>query len=318
MRSSTSTASAHSQTAAGIDRRRAAGERLGPLAGVPIAIKDVLVTEGMPSTAGSRILEGWIPPYDATPGAPRARGGHGPARQDQHGRVRDGLVDRALRVRPDPQPVGPRAHPRRLRRRLRGIRRELRGAARARQRHRRLDPPARARHRHRRREAHVRRREPLRLDRARLVARPDRPGHAHRARRGPPARRDRRARPARLDVDPRGLAVHGRRGAPGGCRRAAHRRREGARLRRLPGRRAAAVPRGARAAREAGRRDRRGLRPALRVRDRRVLPDPPGRGVVEPREVRLGAVRPAGERPTAAARWSRSWRPRARPGSAPR
>ena len=34
---------------------------------MPIAIKDVLVTEGMPSTAGSRILEGWIPPYDATP-----------------------------------------------------------------------------------------------------------------------------------------------------------------------------------------------------------------------------------------------------------
>lgn len=55
------------ETAADIDRRRAAGEALGPLAGVPIAIKDVLVTKGMPSTSGSRILEGWIPPYDATP-----------------------------------------------------------------------------------------------------------------------------------------------------------------------------------------------------------------------------------------------------------
>ena len=53
-------------TAAEVDRRRASGEKLGPLAGVPIAIKDVLVTEGMPTTAGSRILEGWIPPYDAT------------------------------------------------------------------------------------------------------------------------------------------------------------------------------------------------------------------------------------------------------------
>ncbi|WP_353810139.1 Asp-tRNA(Asn)/Glu-tRNA(Gln) amidotransferase subunit GatA [Agromyces sp. SYSU T00194] len=50
-----------------VDRARAAGEPLGPLAGVPIAIKDVLVTKDMPSTAGSRILEGWIPPYDATP-----------------------------------------------------------------------------------------------------------------------------------------------------------------------------------------------------------------------------------------------------------
>ena len=52
--------------AAGIDAQRAGGEPLGPLAGVPIAIKDVLCTYDMPSTAGSRILEGWIPPYDAT------------------------------------------------------------------------------------------------------------------------------------------------------------------------------------------------------------------------------------------------------------
>ena len=53
--------------AAEIDRARAAGEPLGPLAGVPIAIKDVLCTRDMPSTAASKILEGWIPPYDATP-----------------------------------------------------------------------------------------------------------------------------------------------------------------------------------------------------------------------------------------------------------
>ncbi|HEX4057859.1 MAG TPA: Asp-tRNA(Asn)/Glu-tRNA(Gln) amidotransferase subunit GatA [Galbitalea sp.] len=54
------------ETAAGIDKRRKAGDKLGPLAGLPIAIKDVLCTLGMPSTAGSRILEGWVPPYDAT------------------------------------------------------------------------------------------------------------------------------------------------------------------------------------------------------------------------------------------------------------
>jgi aspartyl-tRNA(Asn)/glutamyl-tRNA(Gln) amidotransferase subunit A len=53
-------------TAAQIDARRAAGETLNPLAGVPIAIKDVLATTDMPTTAGSKILDGWVPPYDAT------------------------------------------------------------------------------------------------------------------------------------------------------------------------------------------------------------------------------------------------------------
>ena len=43
-----------------------AGELTGPLAGVPLALKDVIVTRGVPTTAGSRILEGWRPPYDAT------------------------------------------------------------------------------------------------------------------------------------------------------------------------------------------------------------------------------------------------------------
>ncbi len=53
-------------TAAEVDGARALGAKLSPLAGVPVAIKDVLCTQDMPSTAGSRILEGWIPPYDAT------------------------------------------------------------------------------------------------------------------------------------------------------------------------------------------------------------------------------------------------------------
>lgn len=49
-----------------VDERRAAGGELGPLAGVPLAMKDVVVTKGVPTTAGSKILEGWTPPYDAT------------------------------------------------------------------------------------------------------------------------------------------------------------------------------------------------------------------------------------------------------------
>ena len=49
-----------------VDAKRASGDRLGPLAGVPLALKDVLAMQGVPTTCGSRILEGWRPPYDAT------------------------------------------------------------------------------------------------------------------------------------------------------------------------------------------------------------------------------------------------------------
>ncbi|MFP4512966.1 MAG: Asp-tRNA(Asn)/Glu-tRNA(Gln) amidotransferase subunit GatA [Acidimicrobiales bacterium] len=60
------TAEAARSVAAAIDQRVAAGEDPGPLAGVPIALKDNLCTRGVATTCSSRILDGWRPPYDAT------------------------------------------------------------------------------------------------------------------------------------------------------------------------------------------------------------------------------------------------------------
>lgn len=54
------------RTAEGIDAAVARGEDPGPLAGVPIALKDNLCTRGVPTTCSSQILDGWKPPYDAT------------------------------------------------------------------------------------------------------------------------------------------------------------------------------------------------------------------------------------------------------------
>jgi aspartyl-tRNA(Asn)/glutamyl-tRNA(Gln) amidotransferase subunit A len=54
------------ERARALDRRLGKGEKAPPLAGVPVAVKDVLHIEGLPTTCGSRILEGYRPPFTAT------------------------------------------------------------------------------------------------------------------------------------------------------------------------------------------------------------------------------------------------------------
>ena len=187
------------------EEETAAGE--GALGGIPIAVKDIFCTQGVPSTAASKILEGYRPPYTATAVRQPWSGWGTAVRQDQHGRVRDGLLDRELRLRADPQPLGRDARAGRLLGRLGGGGRGRARAAGARHRHRRLDPPAGGALRRRRAQADLRPRLALRPDRLRLLARPDRA-------RSPATSRDaalllgghRGPRPARLDLGRRSPA----------------------------------------------------------------------------------------------------------------
>jgi aspartyl-tRNA(Asn)/glutamyl-tRNA(Gln) amidotransferase subunit A len=91
--------------AAEIDDAVSAGRDPGPLAGVPIALKDNMCTRGIPTTCSSRILEGWRPALRRHGGhqAPRRRRDRD--RQDEPRRVRDGVEHRELGVRRHPQPA---------------------------------------------------------------------------------------------------------------------------------------------------------------------------------------------------------------------
>ena len=112
--------SARFESARAVDARAPRGETLGPLAGVPIAVKDNICTDGVPTTAASAVLRGLRSALRRDGRRPADRGRRGRRRQDQLRRVRDGIVDRELGLRPDRQSVGARAHARRLERRVGG------------------------------------------------------------------------------------------------------------------------------------------------------------------------------------------------------
>ncbi len=225
------------------------------------------------------------------------RGGRRHGRQDQHGRVRHGLVERDELLRPGPQSLGPRALAGRLFRRLRRRRRGRSRAGRDRHGHGRLDPPAGGPFRHHGLQADLRARLALRHDRFRLEPRPGGRAHAQRGRRGAPHGGDGRLRSTRLDQrrSP-GAAVLERDWYP--AQGPAHRRAAGI-LRCGPGcAMRGAHPRGPAGLRRARRRGHRRLPAASRAVGPDLLHRRAGRGLLQPGAVRRGAFRaPAARRP---------------------
>ncbi len=282
------------------------GEELGPLAGVPLAIKDVLVTTDMPSTSGSRILEGYMSPFDATVVARSRAAGLVPLGKTN-------MDEFAMGSSTEHSAYGPTRNPWDLDRIPGGSGGGSAAAVAA------FEAPL-----------------ALGSDTGGSIRQPAhvtgtvgvKPTYGGVSRYGAIALASSldQVGPVTRTVLDAGLlhdviGGHDPRDstsltdawpsfAAGGARRRPWRRAEGtarrrdlrARRQRLPAGRVGLVPCRTRDARGAGRRDRRDLRAALRVRRRRVLPDPARRGLQQPREVRLGALRHARRPPAARSR----------------
>ena len=162
------------ERAAWAEKELAAGRLAGPLAGVPMALKDNICTRGVSTTCASRILAGFRPPYDATLVERLERAGAvslGKLNMDEFAM---GSTSETSFLGPVRNPWDRGAGSRRLLRRCRGGGGRPLQLVRHRVGHRRLHPPASRILRRHRDQAHLRHRVPVRADRLRLLPGPDR------------------------------------------------------------------------------------------------------------------------------------------------